>query len=64
MSDIDPFEQNISGVANLVGADINKTKVNPSGSEVGEPVDILELKMSDERLLDLARVWQGLHDLL
>ena len=62
MADLDSFEQNIQGVANLVGADINKTKVGPSGSEIGEQVDILELKMSDEKLLDLARVWQGLHD--
>ena len=62
MSDTtDPFTQNIEGVANLIGSDINK-QPTPTEEEVGQPTDALELKMSDQELLDLSKVWKQKHD--
>ena len=61
MPDIDSFEQNISGVQNLVGSDINKSKT-PVTEEIGEYTDALTLNMSDQELLDLSKEWQRKHD--
>lgn len=61
MPDIDSFAQNIEGVGNLVESDINKTKT-PTEESVGEITDALELQMTDEELLKLAKIWKGKHD--
>lgn len=49
----DSFQQNIDGVANLIGASDNKTIVkNGSGEGIsGDYEDILDLPMSDEELI-------------
>ena len=62
MSDIDSFQQNISGVGNLINSDINKTRVN-ADEPVGEIVDAFELSMTDDELLHLAKVWTGKHSM-
>ncbi len=61
MADQDSFAANILGVGNLVGSDINKS-YTPQTEEVGAPIDVLTLKMSDEDLINLAKDWQQKHD--
>lgn len=64
MDNIDAFQLNIAGVENLVSSGINKT--NEIGQEdegvAGEEIDVLELKMSDEELLDLRDGYESKHD--
>lgn len=57
MAEIDSFAMNIAGVNNLVSSDVNKIRTIPDDSSIGELVDELELKMSDEELLDLELKW-------
>lgn len=58
----DPFLQNILGVDDLVSSDTNKIRVKgdfqPEG-KVGEEIDLLELPMSDEKLLKLRNDWEA-----
>ena len=54
----DPFTLSISGVKNLIESGINKTKggLSDSGEGVqGERIDVLELDMSEQELIQLAR---------
>lgn len=63
MADLDPFAINILGAQNLVGSDINKTKVGSGETEeVGELMDELELPMTDDDLRDLRDQWEQKHD--
>lgn len=56
---MDPFTLNILGVNNLVASGENKTSDSVlNDSEVGEPVDVYELKMSNEELIELERQWK------
>lgn len=62
MSKTDPVEQNIQGVRSLVGSGLNK--VPQSGGSTSEGIDgdfedEFTLKLSDQELLDLARVWEN-----
>jgi hypothetical protein len=59
MSDIDSFTQNILGVNDLVSNNTNKA--DDSGSlkdPVGSLVDALELKMTDEELIEIKTGWE------
>lgn len=60
MSELDSFALNIAGVTDLVNSGDNK--VNNNGVEEegvqGEPVDALDLPMSNEELLDLKDKWE------
>ncbi len=61
---MDAFDQNILGAVSLVGDDTNKIK---DSQDIEEGVDeeyedILELPMSDEELLELAKEWQNKSD--
>lgn len=58
---MDAFEENISGVADLVGASTNKTSGKGGGEEgvVNEYTDILDLPMTDEELLALRDEYEG-----
>lgn len=58
---MDPFDQNIQGVRDLVDSDTNKTNssTNLTDGEVSEPEDILKLPMSDVELLQLKNEWEG-----
>ena len=57
----DPFALNISGVADLVSNDTNKTDFTRNGlneGPVGEKYGALTLSMSDEELLKLRDEWE------
>lgn len=61
----DPFSLSISGVSNLINSGINKVKgmgttLDGEGVE-GQKIDALEISMSEEELLSLARKWQQLY---
>lgn len=60
----DSFQLNISGVQNLIDSGINKTNSDMGLEEgvEGEPMDILELPMSDEELLRLRDSYESKHD--
>lgn len=60
MADVDPWQQNIDAVQNLVGSEVNKVE-QQSYEEVGELTDALTLSMSDEKLLQLAKEWERNH---
>lgn len=57
----DSFQENIDGVANLIGTDVNKVSSNSDIEEGidGDFEDILDLPMSDEELLALRDEWDG-----
>lgn len=57
----DAFQENIDGVASLIGDDVNKVNVNPDLEEgvEGEQIDALELPMDDKDLLELRDEWEG-----
>lgn len=58
MAEFDSFSMNIQGVNNLISSDVNKTDSELSSENpVGELTDDLELKMTDEELLDLEHSW-------
>lgn len=58
----DSFTQNILDVDDLISSDTNKIRTKgefqPEG-KVGEEIDILELPLSDEKLLKLRNDWEG-----
>jgi hypothetical protein len=60
--DGDPFQLSIDGVTDLVESDTNKTRTKgsfaPEG-KAGEEIDILDLPMSDEKLLKLRNDWES-----
>lgn len=61
MPDIDPFTQNILGVGDLVESETNKIRTKGSievEGKVGEEIDVLDLPMSDEKLLKLRNEWE------
>lgn len=60
MADIDPFQENINAVQNLVGSDTNKTDESQI-EDVGELTDALTLDMSDEELIKLSKEWERNH---
>jgi len=57
----DPFSMNIRGVTNLIESKLNKVPgqgaVEDQEGVQGEKIDELELKMSDQDLIDLADKW-------
>ena len=58
---LDPFSQNIAGVADLVNSNTNKTMENAEGATEGpqgERYGSLSLSMSDEELLKLRNEWE------
>lgn len=59
---MDSFLANIVGVDDLVSSDTNKLKTkgdfSPEG-KAGEEIDVLDLPMSDEKLLKLRDEWEG-----
>lgn len=57
---MDPITLNIKGVDQLVKSGLNKTKGTSSDTEgvVSEYVGILELKMSDNELINLSKKWE------
>ena len=59
----DPFTLNIEGVQNLVSSDTNKTFSTKEleNGVVGQPIDELELNMSDDKLLSLSKKWEVLY---
>jgi hypothetical protein len=61
----DPIEQNIQGVQSLVSSKTNKVErsTGPDEGVIGEPEDVLTLKMSDKKLLDLAQKWTNTYRL-
>lgn len=61
MNDIDPFALNIAGVTNLVETDTNKVSngLNDEEGITSDFIDLLELKMSDEELLELRRGYEN-----
>ena len=61
MSDLDPFALNIAGVDDLISSDTNKLRTKGSidvEGKVGEEIDVLDLPMSDEKLLKLRNEWE------
>lgn len=56
----DSFTQNIAGVSDLVTSQENKTSGNYDTDEgvVDEPIDVLQLDLSDEELIDLKNRWE------
>lgn len=59
MAEIDSFQQNILGVSSLISSPVNKSDSSLSlDNPIGELVDELELKMSDEELLALQKKWE------
>lgn len=58
--DKSPFEQNVQGVNNLISSDTNKTFSSKEIEEgvVSEPIDELELNMSDDKLNKLSKSWE------
>ena len=59
--DEDSFAMNISGVADLVGSDINKVNNNNPTEQVGELSDVLTLDKSDAELLELRDEYESRH---
>jgi hypothetical protein len=58
---MDPFEQNIAGVSNLVNSGTNKVDVSELALDpIGDLVDTYSLDMSDEQLLSLKNEWLAL----
>lgn len=60
--ELDPIALNVAGVSDLVRNPTNKIKGGFSGTDegaTGEPLDALELDMSDEELLKLSRRWEN-----
>lgn len=61
----DPWLQQILGVDDLVSSDTNKIRTKgdfqPEG-KVSDEIDILDLPMSDEKLLKLRNDWEGQYD--
>lgn len=57
----DAFQINIDGVEQLINSGLNKNASVPGGDEgiVGDYQEELELKMSDEELIDLATQWKN-----
>lgn len=59
---MDSFTQNILGVSDLIESDTNKIRTkgdfSPEG-KVGEEIDLLDLPMSDEKLLKLRNEWEA-----
>lgn len=57
---IDPIQENIDGVRQLVSSELNKmdTSSNIEGA-IGDFEDVLSLKLSDEELLDLSERWES-----
>lgn len=59
---MDSFTQNILGVSDLVESDTNKVRTkgdfSPEG-KVGDEVDVLDLPMSEEKLLKLRDEWEN-----
>jgi len=57
------FEQNIQGVANLIGDDTNKSFSDKEVADgvVGQPIDELELNMSDDKLISLSKKWEAIY---
>lgn len=58
---MDPFLENLQGVASLIGDDTNKTRVSDGIEEEGvasDYEDLLELPMDDKDLLDLKEEWE------
>lgn len=60
MAERDAFQQNIDGVANLIGSSDNKTFVNSNDEEGvdGQYIDVLKLDMTDDELLDLSKGYE------
>ena len=62
MPDFDSFTQNILGVQDLIESETNKIRTRgdstPEG-KVSEEIDVLELPMSDEKLLKLRDDWES-----
>ena len=58
----DSFTQNIAGVSDLISSDTNKIRTkgefSPEG-KVSEEFDVLDLPMSDEKLLKLRNEWEA-----
>ncbi len=63
--DKDAFQLNIDGVENLIGSDTNKIGSAEDVHEgvEGDPVDELELDMSDKELLELSREYENKNSL-
>ena len=59
--DEDSFAMNISGVADLVGSDINKVNNNNPTEQVGELSDVLTLNKTDAELLELRDEYESRH---
>ena len=61
---MDPFEENIAGVDNLIVSNANKVLSGSGGAEgvTGPEEDVLELPMSDKELLELRDEWIGKSD--
>lgn len=59
--DKDAFALNIDGVKNLVNSGMNKVAQGNNSDEgvTGLPVDVLDLKMDDEKLLTLKETWEN-----
>ena len=57
---IDPIQENVEGVRQLVESDLNKTSGTTTNGEgvAGDFTDLLSLKMDDAELLKLARQWE------
>lgn len=62
MPDLDAFSLNIAGVDDLISSDTNKVRskgdFQPEG-KVGDEIDVLDLPMSDEKLLKLRNEWES-----
>ena len=62
MADFDSFTSNLLGVADLIESPTNKIRTRgdfaPEGKS-GEEVDVLDLPMSDEKLLKLRNDWEN-----
>lgn len=58
MAELDAFQMNIMGVANLIGSDENKVDTGLHDEPVGPLEDALELNMSDEELIALDKSWK------
>jgi hypothetical protein len=59
--DGDPFQLNIDGVTDLIISDTNKLRTKGNldvEGKAGEEIDVLDLPMSDEKLLKLRNQWE------
>ena len=62
MPDFDSFTQNLLGIGDLVESDTNKIRTRGDSAiegKVGEEIDVLDLPMSDEKLLKLRNDWES-----